>query len=80
MQPLRFLPCFRSEHDEEKLENFLQSSMSNGSVLDGTVASSPSRQSQEIWGLRERIAEALKKDGYNYKYDISLPLTVFYTW
>jgi len=69
----------KSEHDEEKLQDFLENLMSNGSVLDGTVASSPSRQSQEIWGLRERIAEALKKDGYNYKYDISLPLTSFYT-
>jgi len=28
--------------------------------------------------LRERIAEALMRDGYCYKYDISLPLSVFY--
>ena len=32
----------------------------------------------EIWQLRERIAESLLKDGYCYKYDISLPLSVFY--
>jgi len=69
----------KSEHDEEKLQDFLENLMSDGRVLDGAVASSPSRQSDEIWGLRERIAEALKKDGYNYKYDISLPLTCFYT-
>lgn len=68
----------KAEHDEEKLSAFLEESMGEGSVLDGTVASSPSRQSTEIWGLRERLAEALKKDGYNYKYDISLPLTSFY--
>lgn len=51
--------------------------MSSGTVLDGTVASSET-QMQQIWPLRERIAEALLKDGYCYKYDISLPMTVFY--
>ena len=30
-------------HDEEKLTNFLENSMANGVVLDGTVASEPSR-------------------------------------
>ena len=28
--------------------------------------------------LRERLAESLLLDGHNYKYDISLPLSVFY--
>ena len=28
--------------------------------------------------FRERIAESLLVDGYCYKYDISLPLSVFY--
>ena len=51
--------------------------MEAGVVEDGTVATAPSKQS-EIWQLRERIAEALLKDGYCYKYDISLPLSVFY--
>ena len=27
-----------------------------------------------LWSIRERIAEALLRDGYCYKYDISLPL------
>jgi len=65
-------------HDEEKLSQFLETLMSDGTVLDGTVSESPSRQSSQIWELRERIAEALKKDGYTYKYDISLPLDTFY--
>jgi hypothetical protein len=30
-------------HDEEKLTSFLESSMANGVVRDGTVASEPSR-------------------------------------
>ena len=66
-----------SEHDEAKLTSFLENMMEAGLVEDGTVATAPSKQS-EIWQLRERIAEALLRDGYCYKYDISLPLSVFY--
>jgi len=65
------------EHDEEKLNMFLEYMMGEGVVEDGTVATVPSKQG-EIWQLRERLAEALMKDGYCYKYDISLPLSVFY--
>jgi len=64
-------------HDEEKLNLFLEHMMGEGVVTDGTVATAPSKQG-EIWQLRERLAEALMKDGYNYKYDISLPLSAFY--
>merc|ERR1719242_1711103 len=66
-----------AEHDEEKLNNLLDHLLSTGIVSDGTVANSPSHQ-QQLWPLRERIAEALLRDGYCYKYDISLPLSVFY--
>lgn len=67
----------KAEHDAEKLSDFLGLMMADGTVVDGTVASSET-QIQSIWPLRERIAEALLKDGYCYKYDISLPLDVFY--
>ena len=40
--------------------------MADGCVEDGTVATAPSKQG-EIWQLRERIAEALLRDGYCYK-------------
>ena len=40
--------------------------MADGWVEDGTVATAPSKQG-EIWQLRERIAEALLRDGYCYK-------------
>ena len=40
--------------------------MTDGCVEDGTVATAPSKQG-EIWQLRERIAEALLRDGYCYK-------------
>ena len=73
---LLFFPC-SAEHDEEKLNNLLDHLLSTGIVSDGTVANSPSHQ-QQLWPLRERIAEALMRDGYCYKYDISLPYDTFY--
>lgn len=67
----------RSEHDEEKLNNFLEKSMSNGHVLDGTVTTSPS-QIKKIWQLRELIPTSLIQGTYCFKYDMSLPLSHFY--
>ncbi|XP_065090993.1 D-2-hydroxyglutarate dehydrogenase, mitochondrial-like [Ochlerotatus camptorhynchus] len=64
-------------HDEEKLTNFLESSMENGLVLDGTVTNEPTKM-RNIWKLRELIADSLINDGYCFKYDISLPLDNFY--
>ena len=75
---LQYLEHSSKSHDEEKLSQFLERLMSDGVVLDGTVSESPSRLSSQIWDIRERIAEALKRDGYCYKYDISLPLANFY--
>lgn len=31
-----------------------------------------------LWALRERITEALSRDGYVFKYDISLPVDRLY--
>ncbi|CAG0897942.1 unnamed protein product [Cyprideis torosa] len=66
-----------ASHDQEKLDTFLENIMMKGDASDGTMADSPSTQ-QKLWGFRERMAEALLKDGYNYKYDISLPIESFY--
>lgn len=33
---------------------------------------------QALWSMRERITEALTHAGYNYKYDISLPVEQIY--
>jgi D-2-hydroxyglutarate dehydrogenase len=51
----------------------LESALADGIVDNGILATSPSKM-LVLWGLRERIAEALLRDGYCYKYDISLPL------
>ena len=47
--------------------------MADGTVEDGTVATAPSKQG-EIWQLRERIAEALLRDGYCYKVTLILDI------
>ncbi|XP_074046774.1 D-2-hydroxyglutarate dehydrogenase, mitochondrial [Macrotis lagotis] len=64
-------------HDEEKLNNFLEQALSSGLVTDGTVATG-SMKIKALWALRERITEALSRDGYTYKYDISLPVEKLY--
>jgi len=66
-----------STHDFEKLEAFLESVMSDGTVLDGCVAED-SQKATNLWQLRERMAESLMHDGYVYKYDVSIPLEKFY--
>ena len=64
-------------------KNIKQASKQAGKYLGG-IQSEPCPvgacflNKAEVWQLRERIAESLLKDGYCYKYDISLPLSVFY--
>lgn len=64
-------------HDEEKLNNFLQSAMDKNVVKDG-VTTNDSTKMKNIWGLRERITEGLIYDGYVFKYDFSIPIREFY--
>uniref|UniRef100_A0A182RYR0 D-2-hydroxyglutarate dehydrogenase, mitochondrial n=1 Tax=Anopheles funestus TaxID=62324 RepID=A0A182RYR0_ANOFN len=64
-------------HDEEKLTRFLEQTMEQGLVQDGTVTNDSTKM-KNIWMLREQIADSLLSDGYCFKYDISLPLDQFY--
>ncbi|KAM6258205.1 D-2-hydroxyglutarate dehydrogenase, mitochondrial [Porphyrio hochstetteri] len=66
-----------SSHDEEKLSSFLEQALSAGLVLDGTVATE-GKKIKMLWSLRERVTEALTRDGCVYKYDISLPVGKLY--
>ncbi|XP_078063963.1 D-2-hydroxyglutarate dehydrogenase, mitochondrial isoform X3 [Mustelus asterias] len=65
------------DHDQEKLNHFLEKVMACGLVTDGTMATEENKI-KAIWALRERISEALVHDGFVYKYDISLPLERIY--
>lgn len=65
------------EHDDAKLETFLESVMEKEIVCDGVVASDET-QFQNLWAWRERITEVIGKEGGVYKYDISIPLPQLY--
>ncbi|XP_007941440.1 D-2-hydroxyglutarate dehydrogenase, mitochondrial [Orycteropus afer afer] len=66
-----------AEHDSVKLDAFLEHALGCGLVTAGTVATDQ-RKMKMLWALRERITEALSRDGYVYKYDISLPVERLY--
>lgn len=65
------------EHDNAKLEAFLEHIMGEGIVADGVLAQDET-QIQSLWGWREGITEALSHVGGTYKYDVSIPLTELY--
>ncbi|XP_015779849.1 PREDICTED: D-2-hydroxyglutarate dehydrogenase, mitochondrial-like [Acropora digitifera] len=64
-------------HDEEKMNCFLEKVLSENMAQDGTLATDLSKV-KELWGLRERITESLMFCGSVYKYDLSLPLPKMY--
>lgn len=66
-----------SNHDAEKIHNFLEEAMTTSLVSDGTVATEESKI-KALWSMRERVTEALTHDGFTYKYDISLPVEKIY--
>ncbi|KAI1107241.1 D-lactate dehydrogenase 2 mitochondrial precursor [Jackrogersella minutella] len=66
-----------SEHDNAKLERFLEDIMSKEIVTDGVVAQDET-QFRALWSQREGITETLGHWGGVYKYDISIPLKTMY--
>jgi FAD/FMN-containing dehydrogenase len=66
-----------SEHDEEKLQTFLEHVMGEGIVEDGVLAQDQT-QINELWACREGISEALSHWGGVYKYDLSIPISEMY--
>ena len=65
------------EHDQEKLEAFLEHVMSEEIVAYGVVAQDAT-QAGNLWSCREGITEALNHWGGVYKYDLSIPLPELY--
>lgn len=64
-------------HVDNKLTQVLERMMTEEIIVDGTFSSELTNM-KKLWSYRERIAEALMKDGCTYKYDVSIPLDVFY--
>jgi (R)-2-hydroxyglutarate---pyruvate transhydrogenase len=67
-----------TEHDNEKLEHFLESVMGSDIVSDGVLAQDET-QMRSLWGWREGITEAIGHFGGTYKYDLSIPLPELYS-
>ena len=66
-----------SDHDQEKLEKFLEHVMGEEIVSDGVLAQDQT-QIRELWGCREGITESLGHWGGVYKYDLSIPISEMY--
>ncbi|KAF2402920.1 hypothetical protein EJ06DRAFT_472075 [Trichodelitschia bisporula] len=66
-----------AEHDNEKLQNFLEHVMGEGIVTDGVVAQDQT-QINELWSCRETVPESLGHWGGVYKYDLSIPIAELY--
>ncbi|KAF2483536.1 hypothetical protein BDY17DRAFT_280612 [Neohortaea acidophila] len=65
------------EHDEAKLNDFLEHVMGEEIVADGVVAQDET-QVQSLWACREGISESSQHFGGVYKYDLSIPLPELY--
>lgn len=65
-----------SQHDEEKMQLFLQRSFEAGVVLDGVLAQDLT-QVLALWKIRDCCNPAVASQGYTYKYDVSLPMSDF---
>ena len=66
-----------TDHDSEKLNNFLEHVMGEEIVQDGVVAQDET-QLQSLWKCREGVSEASQHWGGVYKYDLSIPLPQLY--
>jgi D-lactate dehydrogenase (cytochrome) len=83
IQPMEFYVLIetngsKKEHDDEKLEIFLEKVMEKELVMDGVLAQDNSQQSL-FWSIREGISEACSKEGGMFKYDLSVPLNDLYS-
>ncbi|KAF9147434.1 hypothetical protein BG015_010945 [Linnemannia schmuckeri] len=65
------------DHDDEKLTQYLEGLLTDEIVQDGVVAQDTT-QYKNLWAIREGIPEACSKTGPVYKYDLSIPVPVFY--
>lgn len=66
-----------SDNDEsvnDALLEFLSVQIEAGQVMDGVIAQS-AEQARRLWGLRENVPEALTREGYSIKHDISVPVS-----
>lgn len=68
-----------AEHDQSKMEDFLEDVMAQNKVVNGVLAQDLS-QLESFWKIRESTNSAVATTGYMYKYDISLATPEFAEW
>ncbi|GAA5834305.1 hypothetical protein JCM9279_004279 [Rhodotorula babjevae] len=66
------------DHDDEKLGGLLEKLLEEGICADGTLAQDET-QAANLWSLRESLPEAAGKLGKVYKFDVSIPLSQYYS-
>uniref|UniRef100_A0A8C4NI36 D-2-hydroxyglutarate dehydrogenase, mitochondrial n=1 Tax=Eptatretus burgeri TaxID=7764 RepID=A0A8C4NI36_EPTBU len=66
-----------SHEDNEKISAFFEEVMEEGHVADGTIATTPGKV-KTLWAYRERIPEAILRDGHVIKYDICVSINMMY--
>ncbi|RYP04744.1 hypothetical protein DL765_010080 [Monosporascus sp. GIB2] len=66
-----------SDHDSEKLAQFLEGVMEKEIVADGVLAQDET-QLKALWSQREAVPECVGHGGGVYKYDVSIPLKDLY--
>ncbi|KAH3902728.1 probable D-lactate dehydrogenase [cytochrome] 2, mitochondrial [Saccharomycodes ludwigii] len=66
------------EHDDAKLEQFLEKSFEDGIISDGVISQGET-ELHNLWAWREMIPESSQANGGVYKYDVSLPLKDLYS-
>ncbi|KAF8332344.1 putative DLD2-D-lactate dehydrogenase [Cantharellus anzutake] len=67
----------KREHDEAKLEEFLEQIYAKEDFITSGVQSQSQDDFLSLWSFRELIPEAAGKMGKVYKYDISVPVSEF---
>jgi FAD/FMN-containing dehydrogenase len=60
------------EHDQSKMEDFLEVITEKFILADGLLAQDM-KQSNTLWRIRESANPAVAASGFTYKYDVSLP-------
>lgn len=68
-----------SDHEDEAhasalLESCLERALQQSLAQDAVIAQSV-RQSQELWAVRENVAEALQHEGSQAKHDVAVPIS-----
>ncbi|KAH8553382.1 hypothetical protein BGW37DRAFT_533500 [Umbelopsis sp. PMI_123] len=67
----------RKEHDEAKLESYLEKLLEDKIARDGVV-SQDIKQAQGLWAWREMIPEGMTKYGPAITYDVSMDIPLLY--